>query len=197
MSNSPTTRISLLLRLRDTHDLPAWDRFVGLYAPLVYGFARRKGLQDADAADIAQDVLMSVAQQMRKWQYTPERGSFRGWLFTIARNRVKNWLVSSARRMDGTGGDDNLAAMQSQQETVPEAADWDAEYARHVFHWAAAIVRQQVSEQTWLAFETTAVEGRSGSEVAQSLGMSIGAVYLARSRVMSRLKELVLGIGDE
>ena len=197
MSKSPTTRISLLLRLRDTHDLPAWNDFVKLYAPLVYGFARRKGLQDADAADIAQDVLTSVAQQMRQWQYTPERGSFRGWLFTIARNRLRNWLASTARRMDGTGGDDNLANIQSQPESAPDAADWDAEYARHVFHWAAEIVRGQVSEQTWRAFELTAVEGHSGSEAAESLGMSIGAVYLARSRVMSRLKELVQGIGDE
>ena len=197
MSNSPTTRISLLLRLRDTHDLPAWERFVALYAPLVYGFARRKGLQDADAADIAQDVLTSVAQQMRQWQYSPERGSFRGWLFTITRNRIKNWLASAARRTDATGGDDNLAAMQSQPETAPESADWDADYARHVYHWAAAIVRQQVSEQTWQAFEITAVEGHSGSDAAKTLGMTIGAVYLARSRVMSRLRELVQGIGDE
>ena len=197
MSNSPTTRISLLLRLRDTHDLPAWERFVALYAPLVYGFARRKGLQDADAADIAQDVLTSVAQQMRQWQYSPERGSFRGWLFTITRNRIKNWLASAARRTDATGGDDNLAAMQSQPETAPESADWDADYARHVYHWAAAIVRQQVSEQTWQAFEITAVAGRNGSDAASTLGMTSGAVYLARSRVMSRLRELVQGIGDE
>ena len=197
MSNSPSTRTSLLLRLRNTHDLPAWDQFVALYAPLVYGFARRKGLQDADAADIAQDVLTSVAQQMRQWQYAPERGSFRGWLFTIARNRLKNWVASSARRMDGTGGDDNLEAIHSQPEQLPDAADWNAEYARHVFHWAAEIVRQLVSDQTWRAFEITAVEGRSGVEAATSLGMSVGAVYLARSRIMNRLKELVQGIGDD
>ncbi len=197
MGNSPTTRISLLLRLRDTHDVPAWERFVSLYAPLFYGFARRKGLQDADAADIAQEVLTSVAQQMPQWQYTPERGSFRGWLFTIARNRVNNWLAGAARRMDGAGGDDNLAAMHSQPDTAPEAAEWDAEYARHVFHWAAGIVRQRISEQTWKAFEITAVEGRSGADAASTLGMTIGAVYLARSRVMSRLRELVQEIGDE
>jgi len=87
--------------------------------------------------------------------------------------------------------------MQSQQDAAPESADWDAEYARHVFHWAAAIARQQVSEQTWQAFEITAVEGHSGSNAAKTLGMTIGAVYLARSRVMSRLRELVQGIGDE
>ena len=96
MTESPTTRLSLLMRLRDAHDRLAWEQFVGLYAPLVYGFARRKGLQDADAADIAQDVLTSVAQQMRQWEFDPLRGSFRGWLFTIARNRLKNWKSSAA-----------------------------------------------------------------------------------------------------
>lgn len=197
MSNSQQTRTSLLLRLRDMHDQPAWDQFVGLYAPLVYAFARRRGLQDADAADIAQDVLTSVAQQMRQWQYAPERGSFRGWLFTIARNRLKNWFASSARRTDGAGGDDNLEIMNSRPEHEPAAADWDADYARHVFHWAAAIVRGQVEEQTWQAFEMTAVDGRSGADVAATLGMTVGSIYLARSRVMSRLRELVQSIGDE
>ena len=197
MSDSPTTRASLLLRLRDTHDLPAWEQFVGLYAPLVYGFARRKGLQDADAADLAQDVMTSVAQQMRQWQYNPERGSFRGWLFTIARNRLMNWQASAARRMDGTGGDDNLKAVQTCPESLPDTDDWDAEYAQRVFQWAATVVRPQVSEQTWQAFELTAIDGLNGTEVAASLNMSTGAVYLARSRVMSRLKQVVERIGDD
>lgn len=197
MSLSPTTRTSLLLRLRNAQDQLAWDQFVGLYAPLVYAFARRKGLQDADAADIAQDVLTSVAQQMRQWQYTSEKGTFRGWLFTIARNRLKNWLANTARRMDGTGGDDNHETIHARPDSVPDSSDWDAEYARHVFHWAAELVRQQVSPQTWSAFEITAIEGRSGTDAAASLNMSVGAVYLARSRVMSRLKELVQGIGDD
>lgn len=73
MNAAPTTRISLLLKLRDENDQVAWERFVTLYAPVVYGFARRKGLGDADAADIAQDVLLSVVQQMRKWTYCSER----------------------------------------------------------------------------------------------------------------------------
>lgn len=196
MTNSPTTRNSLLLRLRDGNDLLAWDQFVGLYAPLVYGFARRKGLQDADAADIAQDVMTSVAQQMRQWEYDSNRGSFRGWLFTIARNRLKNWRASAARRMDGTGGDENQETIQTCAKTLPDD-DWDAEYAQHVFHWAAEIVKQLVSAQTWQAFALTAIDGRSGDDAATALSMSVGAVYLARSRVMKRLKELVQETGGE
>lgn len=197
MNQSPTTRLSLLVRLRDAHDRLAWEQFVGLYAPLVYGFARKKGLQDADAADIAQDVLTSVAQQMRQWEFDPQRGSFRGWLFTIARNRLRNWLASPARRINGSGGDDHQATLQSQPDAVPDEADWDADYARRVFHWAADQVRDQVSEQTWQAFELTAVESRPGPEVAAELGMTVGAVYLARSRVMVKLKTLVQSVGDE
>lgn len=157
MNQSPTTRLSLLVRLRDVHDRLAWEQFVGLYAPLVYGFARKKGLQDADAADIAQDVLTSVAQQMRQWEFDPQRGTFRGWLFTIARNRLRNWLASPARRINGSGADDHQATLQSQPDDIPDEADWDADYARRIFHWAAAQVREQVSEQTWQAFELTAV----------------------------------------
>jgi RNA polymerase sigma-70 factor (ECF subfamily) len=196
MSESSTTRLSLLIRLRDTHDRLAWEQFVGLYAPLVYGFARRNGLQDADAADVAQDVLMSVAQQIRQWEYQPDRGSFRGWLFTIARNRLRNWRSSAARRQDGRGGDDHQASLNAQPQNEPDEAAWDAEYGRQVFHWAAGIVRQQVSDQTWQAFERTAVEGRTGPEVATELGMTVGAVYLARSRVMARLKQHVQVIDD-
>lgn len=197
MTAAPTTRISLLLKLRDENDQVAWERFVTLYAPVVYGFARRKGLADADAADIAQDVLLSVVQQMRKWTYSSERGSFRGWLFTIARNRLKNWRSSTARRMDGIGGDDHHDALQAEADPASDVEEWDAQYAQQALHLAAEIVRQQVSEQTWLAFEMTALAGTSGAAAAESLGISVGAVYLARGRVMARLKEQVQEIGDE
>lgn len=197
MSESPTTRLSLLVRLRDAHDRLAWEQFVGLYAPLVYGFARKKGLQDADAADIAQDVLTSVAQQMRQWKFDPQRGTFRGWLFTIARNRLKNWLASPARRINGSGEEGHQSMLQEQPDLVTDETDWDADYARRVFHWAAGQVREQVSEQTWRAFEATAIHSRSGPDVAAELGMTVGAVYLARSRVMARLKRLVQSVGDE
>lgn len=194
MSESPTTRFSLLVRLRDAHDRLAWEQFVGLHTPLVYGFARKNGLQDSDAADIAQDVLMSVAQQMRQWEYDPERGSFRGWLFTIARNRLRNWQASPARRINGSGGDDHHEALQAKPDAAPDETDWDVDYARRVFYWAAELVQETVTPQTWHAFEATAVHGRSGPDVAEELGISVGAVYLARSRVMARLKERVQSV---
>src|SRR5260370_1534144 len=93
MAEAPTTRLSLLLRIRDAKDSQAWTQFVDLYAPLVYGFARKHGLQDADAADLTQDVLRVVANTIRGLDYDRQRGSFRGWLFTVVRNKLRNFLT--------------------------------------------------------------------------------------------------------
>ena len=98
MSDAPVTRPSLLLRMRDARDHEAWHTFVDLYAPLVYRFARRRGLQDADAADLTQDVLRLVADVMKNGKYDPGRGSFRGWLHTVTRNAVYKFLRDGRRR---------------------------------------------------------------------------------------------------
>src|SRR5438094_6586974 len=103
MSEPPTTRPSLLVRLRDAQDEWAWSQFVEIYAPLVYGFARKHGLQDADAADLTQDVLQAVSGGIRRLDYDPRRGSFRGWLFTVVRNKLRNFLAAQKRPGRGTG----------------------------------------------------------------------------------------------
>lgn len=197
MSSSPVTRPSLLLRLRSADDRFAWAEFVSLYAPLVYGYSRRAGLQDADAADLAQEVMLTVADQMRSWSYSPEKGSFRGWLFTIARNRVRNWQSSQNRHTSGTG--DSGVHQQLQAVAAPdhEQTEWEAEYRRRVFHWAANKVRESVAPQTWRAFELTAVHQQNGQDVAERLGTTVAAVYLARSRVMARLRELVRTVDEQ
>src|SRR5437764_15234745 len=97
MNPSPHTRPSLLVRLRDTADHEAWRQLVELYAPLVYRFLRRRGLQDADAADLTQEVLRSVASAIDSFEYDPRRGSFRGWLFTVARNKLHSFLKRQQR----------------------------------------------------------------------------------------------------
>jgi len=197
MSDSATTKASLLLRVRDHRDRSAWSEFVSLYAPLIYAYGRKQGLQDADAADLAQDVLTSVAKLMPEWSYDSSKGSFRGWLFTIARNRLRNWATSRARDFDGSGDSGVQRALLDVASDHDAEAEWDAEYARQVFHWAAQQVKAAVSETTWLAFERTAVAGQSGTDVARELGMSVAAVYLARGRVMARLKELVQAVDGD
>src|ERR1700751_462217 len=103
MQESPATRASLLVRLRDGGNVGAWQEFVRLYAPIIYGFARKRGLQDADAADLMQDVLRSVSSAVPRLEYDPVRGTFRGWLFTVTRNKVFNFLESRSKRVVGSG----------------------------------------------------------------------------------------------
>ena len=88
MAEPPPTRVTLLARLKDGADADAWREFVHLYGPVVYGFARKRGLQDADAADLMQEVLRSVARNAGRMEYDPKRGTFRGWLNTVTRNNV-------------------------------------------------------------------------------------------------------------
>src|SRR2546421_1421921 len=103
MADTATTRLSLLIRIRDAQDHQAWAQFVEVYAPLVYGFARKHGLQDADAADLTQEVLHAVSSAVGRLDYDPRRGSFRGWLFTVVRHRLRNALVRQQRECRGSG----------------------------------------------------------------------------------------------
>src|SRR5690242_19161815 len=98
MAEIPATRASLLVRLRDPHDVAAWKEFVALYTPLVYGYARKQGLQDADAADLSQEVFGIVAGSVGRLEYDPSRGSFRNWLFTVVWRKLSNWRRAERNR---------------------------------------------------------------------------------------------------
>jgi RNA polymerase sigma-70 factor (ECF subfamily) len=190
MAAIPPTRASLLVRLRDPRDGAAWAEFVDLYAPLVYGYARKQGLQDADAADLSQDVLCAVAGAVGRLDYDPRRGSFRGWLFTVVRRKLSNWRRARRSRPDG-----DRTAPDQLLEVCPAPggaeADWEAEWERRLFAWACEQVRRDVTDTTWQAFWRTAMDGQPSKRVAADLGLTRTAVYLARRRVLARLKELV------
>jgi RNA polymerase sigma-70 factor (ECF subfamily) len=190
MGDEPATSASLLLRLRDRGDHAAWSRFVEVYRPLIHGFARKHGLQEADAADLAQEVLRAVARSVGRLDYDPRRGSFRGWLFTVVRNQLRDFRDRQRRQTPGSGSS-GVQQLLNEQPTPPESPEeeWDREHERRLFTWAAEQVRPTVQAATWQAFWQTAVEGKSGQEVAQELGMTVAAVYLAKSRVMARLKQ--------
>src|SRR5215207_1815370 len=138
---SPSTRASLLVRLRDPRDRPAWDEFATLYTPIVRGYARRRGLQDADAEDLTQDVLRLVAGAMTGAAYDPDRGPFRAWLFAVVRNQVRK-AVGRRRPGDvGAGGTDAGDLLADRPAPDASDPDWDAEYERRLFTYAAAQVR--------------------------------------------------------
>jgi RNA polymerase sigma-70 factor (ECF subfamily) len=198
MPDAPPTRPSLLLRLRDHRDDQAWGEFVDLYAPLVYAYARRHGLQDADAADLTQTCLRQVAAHVGSLEYDPRRGTFRGWLFTIVRNRLGDFRDQPRRLYQGSGDSRVQRLLEDQAALEPEEnARWERDYRLRLLAWAADRVRPQVQETTWQAFWQTAVEGKGGAEVARALGLTAAAVYLAKSRVMARLRAAVREVQEE
>ncbi len=143
MPDSPGTRASLLIRLRDPDDAMAWNLFIDLYAPLIYGFFRRQSVQDADAADLTQDVLTRVSHAIRRLDYDPERGTFRGWLFTVVRNRWRTWAGRPQLPREDASLDEQPAASEDKA--------WEQDYRRRLFDWAVDQVKPTVASATWQA----------------------------------------------
>src|SRR5688500_1871743 len=141
MTITPSTRASLLLRLRDPQDHEAWMEFVGLYEPVIYRTIRRNGLQDADAREVMQELFLAVSRSIDRWDPAKERGSFRAWLRRVARNLVINWLKHRQRRVVATGGSDMQAMLDMLPADGPESAEFDREVRRALFHRAAERVR--------------------------------------------------------
>jgi RNA polymerase sigma-70 factor (ECF subfamily) len=190
MPRLPETRASLILRLPSKEDADAWREFVAIYEPFLYRFARRSGSQDADARELVQNVLLSVVKAVDRWHTDPHRARFRSWLFTIARNQFLDQLRKKRRQPVRSGSSSVFDLLE--QEPVEDIAEQLAVEHRHeFFRFAAARVKESVKEATWRAFWMTNVEQRSIDDAAQALGMSPGAVYIARSRVLTRLRDEV------
>lgn len=197
MSDSDTsreTRPSLLLRLRDARDDEAWNRFVEVYAPLVYGYMRGKGLQDADAADVSQAVLLEVMRSIRTLEYRPERGRFRGWLGTLAARGLGRFLAAKNRERNAING---AALAGDDAAQAPVDTGWDDEFHIRILQVALEQVQPQVEPGTWRAFECVWLEGKSATQTARELGIAIENVYVAKSRVLRRLEEQVLYLGED
>ena len=190
MTDLPRTRLSLLVRLRDAGDAAAWRTFLDVYAPAVFAFARRNGLQPADAADLTQDVCRNVSTALRDARFDPDRGKFRGWLFAVVRNQLKMFRRAQARHPRG-------AELPADVQDATDDEAWDLECRRRLFAWACDRVRPTVSPATWQAFWRTAVDGLSGEAVAAATGLSPAAVYLAKSRVLAKLRQAVAEVEEE
>ncbi len=192
MAEAPVTQPSLLIRLGDKQDTVAWAQFVEVYAPLVYGFARKHGMQDADAADLTQEVMRAVAGAISRLEYDPRRGTFRSWLFTVVRNKFRNYLSNKTRKQMTSGGSSVQELLEAQPDRVDALEEqWDHEYDQRVFSWAVDRVKGSFTEKTWQAFWQVSVEGKNARDVAANVGISVGAVYIAKSRVLARLKEQI------
>ena len=195
MTELPDTRESLLLRVGDPANAEAWREFAAIYRPAVYRLARRRGLQDADAEDLSQRVLVAISQKIADWRPTSPQGAFRAWVSVIARNLALNALTRTPID-SGKGGTSviaRLARQPAREETGREQTDgeFEDEYRRALFRLTSDQIRHEFQESTWQAFWLTAVEGIPIAEAARRLGKSDGVIYAGRSRVMRRLKQRV------
>lgn len=196
MTESPKTRASLILRLRHADDAVAWEEFVEIYQPLVFRLACSKGLQEADALDLTQDVMAKVAKAINRFNPDPEQGTFRGWISRITRNLVVEFFRSKDRK-HRTADDSSIQQIINSIPSEQDMAWFDVERERQIFAWAADKIQGYFQANTWEAFWRTAVEQVSIPEVAEQLNITTGAVYIARSRVMAKLKEKVQSHVDQ
>ena len=194
--SNPETRLSLILRMRNGDDGDAWEEFVSIYQPLVLSFVQRQRLQYADAAEITQDVLSRVSQSIVRWDHTVENATFRGWLYRITRNLTIDFLRRKQREQTRMEKEE-LGLSQIADPSESESLEFRAEYERQLFHWAASRLKPRFKPKNWNAFWMSTVEGRSIEEVAEELNLECGAIYVARSRIMSRLSQMIQQRLDE
>jgi RNA polymerase sigma-70 factor (ECF subfamily) len=178
-----TTTITLLERLRSSDDTAAWDRFVQLYTPLVVHWAMKAGINEMDAADMAQEVMLVLLREMQEFQYDAERGSFRGYLKTITIRKCRDFQ----RRRTPILTQDSILLAEPDDATL--SATWDDEYRRYIVRRALFIMKSDFEPTTWQACWETTVNGCSAREAGAQLGLSESAVYVAKSRVLKKLRE--------
>ncbi|HEY7428636.1 MAG TPA: sigma-70 family RNA polymerase sigma factor [Gemmataceae bacterium] len=183
------TSATLLERLRDRSDAEAWQRLVELYTPLLSGWLRRHALQAADVDDVVQEVLAVVAREAPHFRHSGRTGAFRHWLRTILANRLREfWRARHTQPM--ASGDSNLAEMLDQLEDPGSGISrlWDQEHDQHVARRLLAMIEPQFTPSTWQAFRRVVLEGARPDAVAAELGLTINAVFIAKSRVLQRLR---------
>lgn len=180
------TSASLLLRIRDPQDHEAWTTFVNVYSPLVRRYCARKGLQPADAADVAQEVMARVAKSIPAFDYDPTRGRFRAWVGTLVAHQIATHRAKAAQAPPPAP----LAA----DVPDPAAADphWDHEFTEHLLAVSMDRVRGEFEPATWEAFAATWVRHEPPAAVAARLGIALHAVYVNKSRVLNRLQAEIL-----
>jgi RNA polymerase sigma-70 factor (ECF subfamily) len=188
-ASMPTTRVTLLARLRqDPTDQAAWDVFVAQYGRHIYRWCRQRKLQDADALDVTQDILVKLAKKLRAFEYDPSR-SFRGWLKTLAHHAWRDF-VDSPRRAQAAAGDrrvwELLHTLEAREDLIQRL---QKAFDHELLEAAKVRVRLRVAPHTWEAFRLVALEGLPVAEVAAAVGMQVAMVYVAKSKVQKMLQE--------
>jgi RNA polymerase sigma-70 factor (ECF subfamily) len=190
------TRASLLFRAQ-TGEENAWKDLMDLYRPLIIGWLNRQGVPARDLDDLSQDILLSVVKHLPTFHHSGRRGSFRSWLRTIVCSRASDYWRAADPGTQGDGGSGAVATLQ--QIADPESdlnRQWDEEHDRYVLDCLLDMVEEEFEPATLQAFRRLALDGASGAETARELGLSVAAVYVAKSRVLARIRQEAEGLID-
>jgi len=191
------TRESLLLRAQ-AGDEGAWQALTALYRPLLCGWLRAQAVPAGEVDDLVQDILLSVVQNLSNFRHSGRRGAFRSWLRAIAHSRACDFWRARGRQVLASG-DSGVAETLRQLEDPDSALNrqWDEEHDHYVLRCLLDVLALEFETSTVQAFRRVALEGASSEQAAQELGLSVGAVYIAKSRVLNRLRQHAEGLIDE
>ena len=193
--DSLATRASLLGRLRNWEDAESWEEFTQTYWRLIYGVARRAGLEDADARDVVQDTFLGVARKVHEFESNPDRGTFRGWLLNLTRWRIADHFRAQQSAPSGRANGPNQETRTSTVERVPDPAQidalWESEWKKNLFETALARLSRRINPKHAQIFDLFAVRQWPGWKVARHLGVNRVQVYLVNHRMTRLLKEEV------
>ena len=194
MNYFPETRVSLILRLAQPTDVQAWQEFSDVYAPALYSMCRRRGLQPADAEDVAQETLFAVARAIERFEPDRDRARFRTWLARIARNMIADFCAGKLKRPLSQLISDSWIQSASNNARCtldPIEQDFTHEYRTALFQLAARRIQARVLAITWQAFQDTSIDSKDARETAKRLNMPLGNLYVAKCRVLKLLREEV------
>lgn len=191
----PTTQITLLQRVADRRNKEAWDCFLRLYGPLIQRYCLRRGLQEADAFDVVQDVLLQVSKTIGGFRYDTQRGRFRNWMGAVTHRAMLKHLAKSRQSAIGAGSSTAAASCRECQQSLDDV--WVESFNAHIYREAVRRLRLHFSQETWRAFEATFGQDCPPSEVAAELQRSVGWVYQAKSQVVRRLKAEILYLAED
>jgi RNA polymerase sigma factor (sigma-70 family) len=184
------TSLSLLERLRHSPEDESWTRLADLYSPLIRAWLRRYDVQDSDANDLVQEVLLAVSKDLSKFDHGGHPGAFRGWLRAILVNRLRNFWRSRDRRPQARGDSDIDARLAQLDDPSSEMSQvWNRQHDEYVLRQLLALAEPQFAPTTWKAFCRVALEGAKPDAVAEELEISLNAVFIAKSRVLSKLRQ--------
>ncbi len=181
-----TTNPSLLLRIRDSTDVQSWATFQFVYRPMILAYCSRRGLQEADAQDVAQEVMSSVCRAIQKFEYQPQKGRFRAWLGTVTANKIKT-LKNKQYRLLSRESQPSSEQLTDTVVADPDS-DWISIFSEHIFQTACDRVLSRVEALTWDCFRLTWLQQQSAADVAQRLKIPIHNVYVNKSRVLKLLE---------